>query len=351
MRITQENLKSVVKRLKPVVPKRSTKPILEYVKMQSVDNTIMFTATDLEIGIMQSVDIERISPIDNQLNLHCLVPFSFLQVLAKRKNTYEYTISLDNDKVTFSAGGFKKSCKPGELSEFPEIPVKMTDRNTCPDNFVESFNNAAKFVADERIRYAINGICIDTNCMVGTNGKWLGKFACNMQGIKSKIIVSLNLVKCLDKNDQFDYGINDNQFYLVNDRLFITSIMLEGHFPTYQDVIPDLVGQNVMFDSKLALVALDDIKDTIDTNEGRWPFHLILNGDLTFSSKDFDAHTESRIDCDFDGEQIDIMFDWNWFQPIIKNFPDFMLNIKDDESPGVFHMKQDRIVIMPIRKG
>lgn len=172
-----------------------------------------------------------------------------------------------------------------DIEEFPELPTKEFD-GVCSLPFSEllqAYNALRNFYATSPNRYAINGILLElfedeSFNLVATNGKFLGysnKKCLNKTPDKTFLILpdAFEVLRKLKsyKVDTVTISEVDNKInFSIPDVLELSSILIDGHFPNWREVIPRNNGINW-------LVNTETLKETISTLEKE--DNIILNFD------------------------------------------------------------------------
>ena len=90
LQLSRENFTKAVQAIYPVVPSRSTLPILSHFLLEAKKDSLQVTGTDLELGITTTVPAETIEegaiavPAKRLLDLLMELPSELLQVSSKK---------------------------------------------------------------------------------------------------------------------------------------------------------------------------------------------------------------------------------------------------------------------------
>ena len=257
MRVTvnRELLLQALKACGPVIPSRTPKAVLQCMHASVKDKQLCLRATDMEMTV--EATLTQVDPVqDGQI----LIPFERLAGVANSAGTDTMILSGEDvgDVVQVKAGQgtFRIFSQPA--SDFPpsELPP-MEGTVSIPGQVLrQMIDRTAYAAATEVTRFAINGLLVEIGGgamkVVATDGH---RLACAKTAVdtdkntKLRIIVPIRLIKlvrrAMGEDDRVELLVGRNRvtFFLVAEgetgpRLAMSSVLLEGKFPPYEDVIP-----------------------------------------------------------------------------------------------------------------
>jgi DNA polymerase-3 subunit beta len=261
IRCPKEPLLAALQSAAAVVPSRSPKPVLTNVKLEATRESIVMSATDLEIGIRVEVDggAEVLAPGA------VLLPSGRLMAIVRESAAGTvFEIHSDGTAAVIKAPRSEFRLPAEDSLEFPSVA-------TFPSGgFFEISTPLARelvkrtvFATDnESSRYALGGVLVEfaaalqtggsTNCgviAVGTDGRRLAK----MQGpaeskeggqADAQPIVparAMQLVeRCLGNAEQpVQIAIRPSEILVKTGGTTISARLVEGRFPRWRDVFPE----------------------------------------------------------------------------------------------------------------
>ena len=360
LHVDREALYEAVQVVSGLVPTRSTKPILQNLKLSAAAAGSQILATDLEIGIRYGISgVEILEPGE------VLLPARELAEILRETDEERIHIESSAGKVYIRTERSEFNIFFEDPAEFPAIPeFNQKEQFTLPAETLLTLSARVTFaVATEATRYAINGVLTQiegkTLKMVGTDGKRLAFAKAkidNPGGVKLNLILStkgLNSISRIIGPDDKEIQIStqNNQIMFNTSRGTIVSLLVEGHFPNYEEVIPRDLGIKIdilrrTFESSLRKSRL---MTTDDSRSARLKF---ADNTLTLSSR-APEKGESRIEMDipYGGAPVEIGFDPRYVLDGLKaiHSETVRLELKDAKSPGVLADGKDYLyVIMPI---
>ncbi len=352
--------------LTSVVPSRTPKPILRCVLITAGDKDVRIRATDLEVGInclVPEVQIEEsgevVVPADK---LASVVRESSDEVLAFEAKEGTCKITGSDSHFTIYGQDASQYPKVPDFDGEPDIEIGLQNLQTVIEHCLFA-------TAKESTRYALNGVLWEVKgkkmSMVATDGRRLAKSRVNLAAAPSKkmeaakIIVPSKTLSLLGKIGGTDKDIVavrlvDNLVLLSCANVIISSNLVEGTFPKYEDIIP------ADYDKKLTLpteAVLSAVRRSalLTSEESRGVRLSIKKGSLVFSCRapeTGDAQVEMTIN--YKGEPIEIGFNPQFIMDALRVMPEqeFDLELGQPDRPGLIKCGKDFLyVLMPINLG
>ena len=223
--------------------------------------------------------------------------------------------------------------------------------------------------ARESTRYALNGILWEIKgkklLLVATDGRRLARRrvslarAATEQMAAAQIIVPGKTMSLLDKigsgeKDTVAVRLVDNKILISCANVVISSNLVEGNFPKYEDIIP------TDYDKKLALsteAVLSAVRRAalLTSEESRGIKLSIGKGSIVFSGRAPEAgDAQVNMSVDYKGEPIEIGFNPQFLIDVLRviKTPDFELELGQQDRPGLIKSGADFLyVLMPINLG
>ena len=348
-----------------VVATRTPTPVLTCIKINAEDGRLTLTATDKEVGlrlVMEQVEVDQPGEL--------LIPADKLIQIVRE--CQEPTVTLESDKQaifirsgesTFKIYGFDPAEAP-PVKAFDEAKV---DCEIKAGELLVLITRSLFAAADEHSRYAINGVLLERKGkninMIATDGRRLAVAsgqAASGTGESSCIVPSkaLGIIRRLLRNEEATVrlAVDENQIHVhVDDgggQASLSSTLVEGRFPPFEDVIPKDQDKRVVFDRETLRAAVRQA--ALLTNEEsrsvRMHFHdkqLVLT---SHAPEMGEAEVHLNIP-DYEGEDIEIGFNPNYLSDALKviDQDQVLFELKASNKPGVIRMgKEFTYVLMPV---
>jgi DNA polymerase-3 subunit beta len=190
-------------------------------------------------------------------------------------------------------------------------------------------------VSKDETRPALNGIlwhvADDGLSLVATDGHRLAKVHRNdikIQGMQKDLIIPPkvleNLIKLThDDTDEIGLILNENSIVFVLEDSIITSRLLEGPYPNYEQVIPKDNNKNLLVEKDILQSSVRRVSILSNTLTHQVKF-AIKQDKLELSATNFDFGGEAREDMKvaYKDEEMDIGYNANYVIDILKQIDD-----------------------------
>lgn len=351
-----------------VVERRNTIPILSNVLLKAEGGTLTMSTTDMDLEIHESVAAEIATPGATTTPAHTL--HDIVRKLPDGE-AVELDLADGGNIMTVKAGrsNFRLSCLP--VADFPEIGNQEFSFNfSLPANELRSLIDRTKFaMSTEETRYYLNGIYVheaesegvQVLRAVATDGHRLARFemplpegASGMPGviIPRKTIGELRkLVE--DAADTIQISLSESKVRFAFDHIILTSKLIDGTFPNYEQVIPQGNDKVVEVNAKLLSGAVDRVS-TISDGKSRAVKIALAGNTMTLSANSPDAGSATE-DLEVHGnDNMEIGFNARYLLDITSQIESegCRLTLADAASPTIIQDPSDSsalYVLMPLR--
>lgn len=346
-----------------VVPLRGARPSLKNALLiGDADGNIEIQATDMEVGLRYRLKAESIqSPVS--LCLPCIT----LSGLLKECTEEVVTLETSGPKGVLTIGRDRFEVLGQESSDFPEVPG-MGDGATLSVPAAEMAKMIDRTVfaaAREQGRYAINGVYIQCKDkvleMVATDGRRLAyckKKLKSAGALEEGVIVPIKMMQEIRKlcdnvasGEDLQLAVKGRAVIVCGGAVTLSSLVVEGIFPKYQQVIPKDSDKEVTFKRDVLSQALR--KAVFLTSEETKTVQLNFTpGTCLVEARSPDkGQAAVTIEVEYTGDQINIGFNPQYLQDALKvlGTDTVRLELKDPARPGVLREGQDfQYVLMPV---
>jgi len=348
---------------------RGIQPVLSNVLIETLEkNELKLYATDLDLAIEMKISAEILET--GSITLPAKKMNEIISKLSSEK--VDFKLDKEINIMQIKCGSSKFDIKGIASSEFPL--VKYPEIDDYVDIEIESLLKAIKQTIFATATYDMNNVLSGVLCKVYENtlemaaldGNRLARVKEEIKNEDNKsfsvIIPSRTLKEFVSVLSDVNY-INDEKVSIIvknsqilfklKDR-FITSRLIEGHFPDYEQLIP-------LSYSKKALIHKDKLLSTLDrvstlVNEMTNIVKFSFNNDnlkITANTPDLgDSYDELFVD--YKNESMDIAFNYRYIQDFLKITESENVIIEMDRSlSGVLYKSEDKndaiCLIMPVQ--
>lgn len=351
-----------------VVERRNTIPILSNVLFKADGDSLSMTTTDMDLEINESVAAKVERPGATTTPAHTLH-----DIVRKLPDGAEVTLEVDasGNSMTVKAGRstFKLSCLP--TSDFPEIGnAQLPSSFTIPAAELRNLIDRTKFaMSTEETRYYLNGIyvhAVDVDGVkilraVATDGHRLARFEMplpegsdGMQGVIVPRKTINELRKLLDEAaDSIKVSLSESKIRFSFDHIELTSKLIDGTFPNYEQVIPTKNDKIVEVNAKVFSNAIDRVS-TISDGKSR-AVKIALNGKtMTLSANSPEAGSATEDLEVNSNDNMEIGFNARYLLDITSQLQGdgCRITLADSASPTIIQDAADSsalYVLMPLR--
>ncbi|MDX2018025.1 MAG: DNA polymerase III subunit beta [Planctomycetota bacterium] len=353
------------------VAARTPKPQLQCIKLSATagkaGHELVLAATDAEIAIRL-----RLATVDVKAAGEALIMGDKLRgIVSAEDHEPTLTIEVSADACNIRGGDAKFRLLTYPPADFPPIPdfSEVTAATARPravfatpaDQLRSVVERTIFATARETSRYAINGVLLKRDGkrleLVATDGRRLAlsRAVVTSADKDAKPVTCIVPTKALqmlvrlmgDPEDTVQVAITDNQIYFAltsgkdsTPRAVLSSTLVEGTFPPYEDVIPKDQDKKVTFDRDVLSSAVR--RAALLTNEESRGVRLKFTGadkrlELTSRAPEM-GDAEVRVDlANYEGEDIEIGFNPSFITDALKVIPDneVILELKAHNKPGL----------------
>ncbi len=346
-----------------VVPSRTPKPILRCIKMTADNSGIRIFGTDLEVGVNYQLtgaqideDGTTVIPADR---LSAIVRESIEEVLLIK--SAEGTCEIEGADSHFTIYS-------QEPEQYPQVPGFEGDGDLeiRLENLQTGIEQCLFATAKESTRYAINGVLWEISGkkvnLVATDGRRLARVKVNLiskpkdKAATAKIIVPAKTMSLLDKiggddKDTVSVKLVDNQVLISCANVVLSSNLVEGNFPKYDDIIPKDYDKKLTLSTEAVLSAVR--RSALLTSEESRGIKLSVSKDVLLFSCRAPETGDAQIDMpiSYKGEPIEIGFNPQFLIDVMRviQAKEFDLELGQSDRPGLIKSGTNFLyVLMPI---
>jgi len=352
--------------LTSVVPARTPKPILLCVLVTASQKDVCMGATDLEVGInytISEVQVEEAGEI--------AIPADRLAAIVRESNEEVLTLKAVEGACEITGADSHFTIYSQEPSQYPVVPTfeGKPDIELTLGNLQAGVEQSLFATAKESSRYAINGILWEIKgkklLLVATDGRRLARCRVNLSlapgesVAEQKIIVPAKTMALLDKlsshnKDNVAVKLVGNQVLFSYANVVISSSLVEGNFPNYDDIIPKDYDKKLVLSTEAVLSAVR--RAALLTSEKSRGIKLSISKEnLVFSSRAPETGAaQVNMPINYTGEPINVGFNPQFLIDVLRvmRTEEFEMELGQSDRPGLIKSGVDFLyVLMPINLG
>jgi DNA polymerase-3 subunit beta len=360
VQINRQELADALAAVGSVAATRTPKQILQCVWFDVRADHGVLAATDLEVGIrytVNQVDVDEPGTV--------VLAADKLGQIVRESDDEVLQLHADDTMCHVRGQGAHYQIFAHDPADFP--PVAELDGKADFEVDPKMLRRMAEWTvfaaARENTRYAINGVLWEKEganlSLVATDGRRLslarGTLAAE-DGPNVERIIPVKAMALLQKvigdaETPVAVKVTGNQVVIRSARATVSTALVEGQFPKYQDVIPSESDRKVVLNTDRFLSAVR--RAALLTNEESKGVRLAFTKDELVLSSRAPSQGEAtiRMPITMQGAPIDIGFNPFFVIEALKNVQqdEVELNLKDSNRPGVLKPNPDFVyVVMPV---
>ena len=354
---SQSDFASNLSLVSRAVPSRPTHPVLANILLQASSHSsqINLTAFDLSLGISTSFTAGVLE--EGEIALPSKLILDIISKLPEGDITLTSKEEGDGVSVTIKPKSGKYQVRGMGAEEFPELPVVANTSNIqIPSEALsEGLKRALFAVSSDETKQALTGLHIKfiQECLefAATDGHRLVivelKREIDSPTLEEPVEVTLpakalrELQKMLSSAGEIvDMCIDQGQTVFTWGNQRLTSRTLEGHYPSYWQLIPQQFERLVTLERKQFISALERISVLADQKNNIVKISIDnANQEITLSceAQDVGSGTES-IPAQVSGDDIEVAFNVKYLMEGLKELPssEIQMHLNQQLNPVIF---------------
>lgn len=369
---TQENLKKSLFSLEHVVGKKSTLPILENILIEVKNGIVSISATNLELGavIYLAAKIEKEGKIT--------VPVKILSLfIGNLPGDSIVNITVQDLEMHLKSGNHTAVIQGLDSEDFPIIPrinENLYETQLDARIFRDALHKNIVSVSPSNIRVEFSGIflCFKENIlyMVSTDSFRLIETQISFHGngkiFEQGIILPFQTVSevmrlITEDIHTIKIAIQEGQiFFQMGESVFLVSRLIQGNFPDYKQIIPQVCKTTVQINKETLLQAIRLALAFLGGATGEVLFSLDKNENrlTVFTESEKTGKNKSVIPVKIVGEDLSIIFNPKYILDAIQiiDGDEITLSLNSESSPTIFSSEKQKsgilyqYILMPIKK-
>ncbi len=319
--ISQEAFSHILQRHLPVLPARTTLPILNSIKWEAGDGKIRMHSTDLEITLVTETSAE----VEGEGSV--AVPARRLSDIVRELPVEPIVVTAESNfrvKVQGLTGLYQIA--GSDSADFPAVPEGGDGKNITISGgmFKKMINRTSFAVSRDDMRPTLCGVFLqalaDGFKAVSTDGHRLSKMVDSSFSAGDndfEVIVPVKALDLASKNmsddDEIGIGISGNYLKMELNGDLLFSRLIEGKYPLYDNVIPK-GNQNILVANVEALMSAVR-RVSIFSNSLTRQIKFTLTADkvmVTAEDIETGGEAEEELKVDYQGDEMDIGYNANY---------------------------------------
>lgn len=343
------------------VSARNTLAILSHVKLETADDLLIITATDLDTAV------RCVLPASVAENGSVALPAGSLNDYVSRLPEAPVTLAMEDGKCAIRCGHSRFTILSSPSEDFPDIPdVTEGTQVTLSQGTLKEMLRLTAFAASrEESRSLLMGVLFEargtTLTLVATDTHRLAKVHTELVEevsapvtaiIPAKPLVELEraLKNSPEEMVTIRFGTAQVQFQSLN--TVLVSRILDGQFPNYEKVIPKSAERRITFEREQLLAAVRRV-DVVSKASSQKMVVTIENDLMKITADSPEAgQAYEEVPVSMDGEPLTIAFNARYLMEVLGLITEerATLELNGPLNPGILRAGADFLyVVMPMQ--
>ncbi len=365
--ILRTNLKEGLETLGKVYSETVTLPILKNFLLETIDNKIKLSATNLEIAITSYVPAKVVK--DGEIT----VPLNIISTIINNLQNERINLEAKDDNLTIKTENYQAKIQGIKKEEFPIIPKIENNKEFIEIDGINLKNSFLRVMSAAQISQSkpeLSGILFDYGVsllkMAATDSFRLSektisenKFKSNIEK-KFKAIIPLKTIQELvriipEKEEKIKIFFDPNQVLFKNENFELISRVINGEFPDYQPIIPEKTTTEIIIEKNEIMSAL---KLTGSFSDRMNEIKVIIKDGAKnlelYSSSPTLGENQYFVPAKIKGNALEIVFNWKFLYDGIKNIEteSVIIGLNGDNKPAILKPLNNPdyfYILMPIK--
>jgi len=367
--IERATLLKALGHVQSVVERRNTIPILSNVLLSAERGGVSFSATDLDMEIVDETDVSVDTPGQITAPAHTL--YEIVRKLPEGSEV-ELRFSGDDPRLMVSAGRSRFNLPVLPAGDFPVMSSEGAGSRMVVDtaDLIRLIDKTRFAISTEETRYYLNGLYLHTVTdggttklrAVATDGHRLALAEMlapeGAEGAPGVIVPRKTIQEARrlleDAGEQVKLQISATKVRFEFGRASLTSKVIDGSFPDYLRVIPRDNDRILTVDNGLFASAVDRVA-TISAEKSRSVKMAVEPGRITLTVRNMEAgQGVEELEADYSGEPFEIGFNARYLLDVAGQIEGGVAEFRfaDPASPTLVLDASDagvQYVLMPLR--
>ncbi|MEK7568265.1 MAG: DNA polymerase III subunit beta [Patescibacteria group bacterium] len=369
--ILKNNLKNGLDAINKIVGESNTLPILKNFLIETFDNKIKLSGTNLEIGINNFVPAKVIE------NGSITIPLNVFNSIIVNLQNERINLEVENNNLTIKTDNYQAKIQGIKKEEFPIIPQIKNTKFYLEIPVITIKNSLLSLIntpQTSELKPEINGVLFDYQVNVlklaatdtfrlAEKTLYNTQFKSNIDAIFKTIIplkTAQEVVRIFKNEDGENINIffDQNQVLFKNENIELISRLINGEFPDYQVIIPQSTEIEISLNKNELINAIKLASSFTDKfNEIKIIAKEKTKNIEVFSSIQGVGENNYLIPAKIKGKTIEIVFNWRFFLDGLKNIidsEDVFIGLNNDNKPVIIKDPNNAsyfYILMPIKAG
>lgn len=360
IKLDKQSLCTAVAIVNHAISSRTTMPILEGIKIKTLNEGIQFTCYDMTLGI------ETIIPATVEEEGQAVVPGRlFYELTRKLPDNVDVDLYFDKSAVEIVCAGSKTHIQTLPVEDFPMLPDVYEDKQFeySQDKIKNMIKKTLFAAAVDESRPVLTGVLfeiVDESIkLISLDGYRMAIAGYEIEENEEKItaiVPSSTLAevgRLLTNDGTIKISITNSHILFQTGKTKMISRLIEGEYIKYRQIIP-MEWQTRFTLSSIELAQSIDRAATISSGSNNLVAFSIGSNQVNIDSENELGNVHEVISTQVEGKEIQIAFNARYISDILKNIEnqDIVLSFTTNVSPCVITPVEDDdflYLLLPVR--
>lgn len=342
---------------------RNTLPHLSSFYLETKENNLEIVSTDLEIAIRCQI------PVQIKSKGKITIPGKkFAEIVRELPGEEVIIEETEDNRITVTSKSDVYRLSAISTEDFPQVPefnknkVIKLEREKFQNMLLKTYFSAS---TDES-RYVLCGVyCILEKGkikLVATDGRRMAYYAedTDDKTAKGKVIIPNKTVSIFLKllnfstSNEILLNIEENMIAFLFDSIYLSSRIIDGSFPNYEQVVPKSQSTTVLLPTEEVLKATRRVSLMTNERSRTVKYSFKKNRMLISAQTEGVGEALTEIPIEYSNQDMDIAFNPQFVMDVLKHIEtkEIEIGITNSLNPATFREKDKENyinVIMPMR--
>jgi DNA polymerase-3 subunit beta len=351
--------------LQGVVERKSAIPILSNALLEATGSDLCLSATDLDISLRSECAARVVTEGAITVNARKLyeIARSLPESDVHMTVLPDYWVTIESEHVSFKLAGLPRE-------DFPALPQRRRsgEIEIAGEVLRDLTGRTAFAITGEDARYFLSGALLVVEsggvALVATDGHRLSyarrEGACGNNSVAKRVLVPRKAVyeigRLLEADETLSFEESGNHLLFTAGRRTLASKMIEGQFPSFENVV-SARGDKVVQIAREPLLAAIRRVSLVASERTRSIRLAVSSGKITLSAASADlGEARETVPAEYEGDDVAIGFNAQYLLDFLlaAGTDRVSIELKNADSQGIFRPAGDlptdhRYVVMPMR--
>ena len=361
IKVSQKELNKCINIVQKAITSKTTLPILNGILLETEENTLKLTGTDLEIGIESKINCEVIKEGS------IVIASKLFGDIIRKLPSLDVEIETDeNNNVHITCGNSKFNIIGQPSVEYPQLPVVDDDISlSIPKDLLKNMIKQTIFAAaQDEIKPILTGALLEVNnkraALVALDGYRLAVKEISISSDNNiKVVIpskTLNEVSRILDDDDSDVNIMFTSSHVLFDfgGTVIISRLLEGEFINYRDIIRNEYKSRVKVNTRTVQESIERASLLAREGKNNLVKFIISDEMMVISSNSEIGNVHEELPIELEGNDIKIAFNSKYMLDALRviDSEEIIMDFESNVKPCIMKPYGDNsytYLVLPVR--